>query len=418
MPVHRSVPAALVAGADRRPEHLALSRGVLFFLVALAVGAALLAVAPSRASGKQVTSHQQLNSSASKSASTSSGSSSTYKPFPPVRAPKSFVAVRLLSAQPVSWGVTVNNAANGNLEEVVLPQTWEGMTANSTAVDQAGRVWVTLSRGPRCSTPGLATCHPVPGSCASAVVRINPRTGDPEAMLEGSDNEFIEDAQPSPNGKYLAYVVAPCTLASDHYLRIRDLITGRSWTIGKRLMACQSLSSVAWSPNGKDLAIDYERSRPSTPIAHGCGTSQSGELAVVPAMRGAVDFPGRRVRMANCQADAVAATTKGYAAVEACGSLNGFQRRSGPASLVLFDRGLHVTSRTSIGACLWGSVELASGAWEFSLLGVFEHYCVSTIPGSPTPPRTTVLFTDTGSGPKTVVDKLDGDIEIYSDVSW
>ena len=295
------------------------------------------------------------------SAARSSGASialPTGGPFPPVRAPGAFVAARpLLASISGPSAITVNNAATGSVAHILMPTSWHGMQANATAVDKTGWVWVTLASSPRC-TNDTFTCGFVPGSCAGQVLRLDPKTGKAMPMVTASPDELISDAQPSPNGRYLAYLDGKCSVPSTEYVRVRDLATGRSWTIGRRLSACTTLGSLAWSASGNDLAVEYGPSA--------CKT-RPNELAIVPALRPAAGLPGRRVRMdANCQADAVAATRTGYAAIEACGAHLGY--RTGPASLLLFNSTLKVTSRSSVGSCLGTDAELSAASKSSDLL--------------------------------------------------
>lgn len=332
-------------------------------------------------------------------------------PFPPVRAPHTFVAARPLT--PNSSGpsaVTIDNAATGSVEHVLMPINWHGMHVNATAVDRAGRVWVTLANGPKC-TNDTSNCGAVPDSCAGDVLRIDPQTGRAMVVAKASRDERISDAQPSPNGKYLAYVDGICAPTRGQYLKVRDLVTGRAWTIGKGLAPCTALSSLAWSTSGNDLAVEYSASY--------CNTSPPSELAVVPALRSASGLPGHRVRMgADCQADAVAGTSTGYAVVEACGADKAY--RTGPAFLLLFDRSFRGTSRTSVGSCLGTNAELYAAPGNSDLVVATYRQCNPlTLPLPPvTPPRSTVLFTDTGRGPKTIFDSVTGYRREFSLVSW
>lgn len=352
------------------------SRDLLVLLAALTVAAALTGLAQSPAS-------DALDAVAA-------ANSLTAAPYPPVRAPSSFVAVRRVPGRRGTADVTINAAATGDLEHVVMPASVHHLGVSTTAVDRRGRIWATLAHGARC-TSGVETCGAVPGTCASAVVRISPRTGAVRFVLIGTANEVVEDAQPSPSGKLLAYVRATCTRGIRQYLVVDDLATSRSWTIGKALSPCHSFGSLAWTPNGDALALDYGRAAVRTP--HGFVTCVTpplpSELAVVPALEPARRLPGRRVRMGtNCDVNAVAATRTGFAALEACGRK--YRYATGPASLVLFDAALHVTSRSSIGRCLGTSGELRAGPSGSDLLGSIDRHCdwLTFPPPTPRPSMT------------------------------
>ena len=52
----------------------------------------------------------------------------------------------------------------------------------------------------------------------------------------------------------------------NQYIRVRDLTTGASLTIGAGLAPCHALGSLSWTPDGLDLAVRYGQSQvtPST----------------------------------------------------------------------------------------------------------------------------------------------------------
>ncbi|MGH9087845.1 MAG: hypothetical protein ACRDYZ_06990, partial [Acidimicrobiales bacterium] len=320
-------------------------------------------------------------------------------PFPPVHAPTSFVAVRAAPGQGGLPEVTVDSAATGDVERVVMPAVVDGLSTGATAVDRRGRIWLTLAHGPRSRCQGNATCatgpggNTVPGTCASAVVRLSPQTGAAKFVLIGSADETLEDAQPSPNGKLLAYVRATCTREGRQYLVVDDLSTGRSWTIGKALPPCHRFDSLAWTPDGAALVLDLRASLGRVGGSARCGTATPNGLAVVPALEPAHGLPGRQVRMRpNCQVNAVTGTATGFAAIEVCGRKQGYPTgATGPASLVRFDSALRVSSRSSIGKCAWTSGELGADPSGSEVLGLVGQHCPTTV----THPWSTMLFTDT-----------------------
>ncbi|OJV24683.1 MAG: hypothetical protein BGO26_19205 [Actinobacteria bacterium 69-20] len=332
-----------------------------------------------------------------------------------IGAPGAFVAVRAVAPPGDSREVTISDAHTGRMLRVVLPDPWHGMQVQATAV-ASGKVWVTLSSGPRCSS-GVEGCGPVPGSCAGQVITIAPTDGTPSVALTAPADELIADAKPSPDGSLLAYLDGSCDSSYfNQHLQVRDLRTGRSWSIGAALAMCHSLGSISWTPNGQNLVVAYGPSTlpPGAAGDYGHGTCQSpgpAQLAVVPALQGAPDLPGVHTAMdADCQAAAVTATKDGYAAIEACGSPDYL---SGPALLLALDPTLHITKRTSIGACVDGA-ELTAGSDFTDLLGSSYQFC--NPPGT-TPPRTRT-FTDTGIGPHTVIDTANSGTDAVTAISW
>src|SRR5215475_686746 len=189
------------------------------------------------------------------------GGTAAIKPFAPVRAPQSFVGVRALPGHSGTQAVTISDAIMGRIQRVVLADPWHGMDVVSTAVDAVGRIWVTLANGPRC-TSNVAGCGPVPDSCAGEVVRIEPSTGALTTVLKASASELIGDAQPSPDGKLVAYLDGSCDRSFfNQHLRVRDIGSGRSWSIGTGLAVCHSLGRIAWTKDGSHLVVSYGQSR-------------------------------------------------------------------------------------------------------------------------------------------------------------
>lgn len=284
------------------------------------------------------------------------------------------------------------------------------MQVDSTAVDAAGRIWVTLSSGPRCSS-NVAGCGPIPNSCAGEVITINASTAKLATVLKATRGELIADAQPSPNGALLAYLDGTCNKSySNQHLVIRDITSGQSWTIGTALEVCHSLSSLSWTPDSKNIVVTYGASLVASadmPANYGSGLCRQpgpGELVVVPALAAATRLPGAAMPMEpNCQIEATTATRGGYAAIEICGVTD--HDFAGPAYLVLINPALQVTSRSQIGTNV-GDAELRADANGTNLLG--------TIGVSP---ARTVTFTDTGSGPRDVLSQANGYTTVTS-VSW
>jgi hypothetical protein len=334
----------------------------------------------------------------------------------------SFVAVRPVPGQRTSQSaVTVSDARTGRVSRAVLPDPWRGMQVQSTAVDAAGQVWVGLSSGPSC-TGGFAGCGPKPRSCASEVITLDRATGAPHEVVKGTPDELISDAQPSPDGTLLAYLDGVCDRSYfNQYLRVQDLATGRSWTIGAGLPVCHSLGSIAWTPDGKKLVVDYgpstEKGTPGPPAGFGtCSQPSPTELAVVPALEPSAELPGVIVAADRaCQVAAVAATSHGYAAIEAChGSGDGpGDTLHGPAQLLRLDAALRITNRSTIGHCVNGA-ELRANATGTELLGTSYQLCAAAGNAHPR----TITFTDAGHLPTTILDSPNSGEQIVRAISW
>lgn len=336
--------------------------------------------------------------------------------FKPVKAPGTFASVRVVGPHGRE-AVTISNAVTGRVENVLLPDPWHGMQTSSTAVDSTGRIWVTLTSGPRCSS-NVAGCGPVRNSCSGEVITIDPATGKPTTVFKAPRSELIGDAQPSPNRRLVAYLDGSCNNSYfNQHLQVRDLASGRSWSIGTDLAPCHSLGSISWNRGGTALAVLYG---PSTVGAgesgsYGYGTCkqpQANGLAVVPALQASTGFPATTMVMdPNCEAEAVTTMTGGYAAIEACAKNNSYIE--GPAFLVTIDSTLRITSRSPIGACVDGA-ELRSDTTGSDLLGTSYQFC--NPPGTSQP--RTVTFADMGSGTHDIIDETNGGSSSVSAISW
>jgi hypothetical protein len=310
----------------------------------------------------------------------------------------------------------MSSAVTGRVERVLLPDLWHGMRVSSTALEKGGQVLVTLSSGPVC-TSDVEGCGPKPNSCAGEVVALQTKGGSPHVVIRASDNELIGDAQPSPDGHLLAYLDGVCNASYlNQYIRIRDLDSGRSWTIGSALKPCHSFSSMSWTPNGRELVVAYGASditgsSPSLGFGHGgCQQPAANELAVVPARNQAANLPGARTPVdPGCEATAVTALKNGYAEIETCGYLY----ISGRATLILFNGRRQVVSRWPLGSCIDGA-ELRAAPGTSDLLGTSYQYCALS---GTTQPRT-VTFIDVGKGPKTIINVPNGGEDAVSSMSW
>ena len=125
-------------------------------------------------------------------------------------------------------------------------------------VDGSGTVWVTAGSGPACIGAGFECGGLKPNSCRSKVLKLSPGGGPPQTALTFPDSELVGDGVPSPDGEEVALVTAGCTTSyfDSHYV-VRDLESGRQWTLGSGARPCHSLSSPAWNATGTELVFTY-----------------------------------------------------------------------------------------------------------------------------------------------------------------
>jgi hypothetical protein len=125
---------------------------------------------------------------------------------------------------------------------------------------RGGSLLLTFSAGPRCAGSGRShgPCFPVKNSCGGRAVRIDPRSGTVSELLRFPSSRLVEDAIPSPEGRQVVLIGGPCGLEARKYLTVRDLASGRQWTLGANLPRCTWLGpEAAWSPDSSHLIFPY-----------------------------------------------------------------------------------------------------------------------------------------------------------------
>jgi hypothetical protein len=111
----------------------------------------------------------------------------------------------------------------------------------------------------------------------------------------------------------------------DYHIVVRDLRSGRQWSIGSDAVRCHELTLPAWSPDGSKLVFAYGPStlpagtKPST--SQTCETPQANRLVVVSATRASRSRSWKLIPAdQDCSYQAAAFDPEGIAAVEGCGS--------------------------------------------------------------------------------------------------
>ena len=281
---------------------------------------------------------------------------------------------------------------------------------SGTAITRSGDVWVTTNHGPKLTSDALGG-DPQPHSCGSTVHQIDPRTGKIRTVLRGTDKELISDVQPSPTGNQIAYVQSACVTDFNFpidSLRVKDLTTGRVAIVDRADSRCHSFSNPRWTPDGTKLAFVYDK-RSGSPFTagrdDGCVqltvAEAAAQLAVVPVGRSEFRAPVRPAPTdAGCSVSAVAATSDGYAAVEACGAKNLFL--FGPVRLVRYDKALQIVSRERIGPCQNGAW-MAGSLISRAVVVAVDQDC--DVDGG----RVTKVVADTGHGLRPVLGLTGGE---------
>ena len=176
--------------------------------------------------------------------------------------------------------------ANGRRLGVVARVSRSPVTVSDPHVGPDGEVWLTFSSGPRYRSD-VAGGDPAPDSCSGRAVRFDPFTQRTTTALTFPSSQLIADVIPSPvRGRAVTVGGGCATSFFNEHLVVRDLHTGKHWSIGADAAPCHALSTPSWSRNGSQLVFAYG---PSTLSAQarfnpsGCPAPRASRLAVVPA---------------------------------------------------------------------------------------------------------------------------------------
>lgn len=296
-------------------------------------------------------------------------------------APGQFVSLRYTSSG--TQVIALSDAGTGAIVRPVLPDTSPaGLQVSGLALDRAGDLWITYSKGPDYGGH-VANGDPHPHTCANEIDVVHAGTGRVTVFLRTGDNVLIRGAAPSPDGRRLVYTESACTGYFDSYLRVTDLRSGRTWTIGQQLPACHLLISPSWSADGQALLVAYgPPSQADAPQDGPCPMWWAGRLVRLDASAPAPGLAGATVRAdPGCQITSVAGTAGGgMLAIEGCGTAPEFA--DGQAQLLVLTASAHVTRRFTLGNCTDGN-ELAPSQSGTGVLVSAYLYC--NPPGNPGP---------------------------------
>lgn len=201
--------------------------------------------------------------------------------------------------------------------------------------DSRGRVWITTSTGPRC-TSNVAGCGPAPNSCSGMAVSFDPTAGSTTTELTFPSSTLVSDTLPSPKGRLVALTTGRCASSFfNEHIVIRDMRSGRQWEIGADAAPCHALGDPAWSPDGSKLVFPYGPSNLSRHAHLPSGTCQAprlSRLVVVRAGRSSHTTTWKLIKAdRGCSYQAATFDHWGIAAIEGC--LHGAPRRQPSVNL-------------------------------------------------------------------------------------
>jgi hypothetical protein len=275
--------------------------------------------------------------------------------------------------------VAVSNVRTGGIVRRLLPADRDGMSVDGLSLDRSGDLWITYSKGPFYRND-TESGDPKPDSCANEIAILHARTGRLSVFLRTGNNVLISGAAVSPDGALLAYDEGGCTNGSS-YLRITDMRTRHSWTIGRSLGRCDEITDPSWTVDGRALLVGYAapltRAVTGPGLCPGVAPERLVELnpAAQSGMNGRSFSAGR-----GCEIRSVAGTAGGgMLAAEACG---GSDYISGAARLVVIDARFRLVGRLALGRCTDGNALSTNHSGRGALISAYL-YCDP--PGTPGP---------------------------------
>jgi hypothetical protein len=230
----------------------------------------------------------------------------------------------------------------------------QGQSLPTPAVDRAGRVWLTFSSGPAC-TSNVAGCGPKPNTCAGHVERLDFDTGASTTVLSPPHSEQVTDALPSPNGRQAVLVEGGCTTGyyNEHFV-VRDLASGRQWSIGADAAPCHDLTAPSWSASGRELVFAYGPSvlsRHAHPEPGTCAAPRFNRLVMVSSQRGSATTSWKLLKAkGGCSYEVATFDRWGVTAVESCvrGPQSSLSVNTGQAFLIQLNHRDGVTRRLAL----------------------------------------------------------------------
>jgi hypothetical protein len=257
-----------------------------------------------------------------------------------------------MANSPLRPGIVLYDSSSGAVVRRLLPATRDGMSVTGLSAGSSSTLWITYSRGPKLQAPGTLSGFPEPDSSTNQIVVWYASTGHASVYLRTGHNVLISGATLSPDGRLLAYLESGCATGYDNsYLRVTDIASGRSWTIGKQIPPCH-LINPAWSANSKELVVAY--APPATAHYRGpAGTCQAPLREELVLVNATAAQPGLRGSTTSAQAHCEITSATGLAggrvlAIEACGSQT---YPAGAARLLLYDRPSHLVRQYPLGRC-------------------------------------------------------------------
>lgn len=222
---------------------------------------------------------------------------------------------------------------------------------DSLANGPNGELWFDESSGAPCQPFSRLPSFP-DDHCSGTLLRLDPVTGASRAVLRTAPTLALSGIAPSPDGRMVALVVGPCSVAANQdWILIDDLSAGRHWVVGSSAPPCTFMSSPVWLSDGAHVAVVVTSYQfyPQVPNrADTCGGTSATHLALLPALTPSAFAAARLVPPigGGCEDDAISASGSVLLVAQSCGTNDGaIDRGSATVRSVTLDGVLKSTFR-------------------------------------------------------------------------
>jgi hypothetical protein len=212
--------------------------------------------------------------------------SSRFKPLPVSTA--HFYAIWSVGPYSAKSVIEEFSARNGRpIRMVAKLRDSSGWGSGGLIQGPDGWIWYSESKGPLARGRG-AGGNPEPNSCGGAAMKMNPQNGQSFVVFRTPPSVSFSGVVPSPSGRYVVYETGQCNRSYfNTYFVVRDLVTGRRWSIGADAGVCHGFSAPAWTSDGRFIfgyAPSLVRQGQAHEYGYGfCLAPAQPELAVISA---------------------------------------------------------------------------------------------------------------------------------------
>ncbi len=292
--------------------------------------------------------------------------------------------------------VVLLDVRTGQVVRTLLPNARGRLSVAGLWFVRPGHLLVTYTTGPTC-TSDLYNCGALPHTCGGELDDIDLSTGTITVLWRLGVDTRLASAVPSPDGTQVAATTSACTPYANDHLIVRRLRDGATWTIGASTNRCQSMSSPAWTHNGRDLLVT-------------CGSTTGSWLVQVDAQHPQLGLIGTwSPPPKHCSFEAVATQGGNIYAIEGCATHPDLM--DGPASLVELTSQLRTARTWPLGSCTDGGDALSVNGQGQVLVSIYL-YCSA---GSQMP-KTDLILLHHGNLTKSA--STQGGVLAYQFLTW